>query len=320
MTSPLRVGIIGCGNAGYRIHLPTWLAHRDLARVVALADPTPPALSAAGDRADLSAAQLHADPFELIARGDIDAVDICTPQHVHCDLLIAAAKVGKHVLCEKPLGTAPADAAAGVTAAAEHGITLAMAHNYLWLPEIQAARRVIGSGEIGDVRAVIINFLGVVDVPGSAAYRPDWRHRAGMSGGGVLMDMLHGVYLAEALLGQHVRRSSGYVNATSPGTDVEDIALCRFETDRNAALVNIGWGLGPGGIEITGSAGRISVRYQGGGTAPWAPLEQVLITSASGTHSELSAHSNNSTPHNIPAPIIDSFHGVITDFVSAVTD
>ncbi|HEY2578172.1 MAG TPA: hypothetical protein VGI74_17860, partial [Streptosporangiaceae bacterium] len=46
----------------------------------------------------------------------------------------------------------------------------------------------------------------------------------------------------------------------------------------------------------------------------------VLITSASGTHSELSAHSNNSTPHNIPAPIIDSFHGVITDFVSAVTD
>jgi predicted dehydrogenase len=81
------------------------------------------------------------------------------------------------------------------------GTTLAMVHNYLWLPEIQAARRVIDSGEIGEVRSVIVNFLGVVDAPGASGNRADWRHDPALAGGGVLIDMLHGVYIAELLLG-----------------------------------------------------------------------------------------------------------------------
>lgn len=314
--SPLRVGIIGCGNIGARIHLPTWLAHPEVAQVVALADPTEVALESARQTAGLARHQVHVDPAELITRADIDVVDICTPQHLRRDVLLNSAVSGKHILCEKPLAAVPLDAAAAVDAAAVSGTTLAMVHNYLWLPEILAARKVIDSGEIGAVRVVIVNYLGVVDVPGAASYRAGWRHDPMCSGGGVLMDMVHGVYLAEALLGHPLRRVSAYVRSCDAGASVEDLALCRFETDSNAALVNIAWGVGPGGIEISGERGRISVRYRDGGTAPWAPLEHVRVSTAEGTRDVLGADERAMT--DIPQPIMDSFERVLLDFADAV--
>lgn len=318
-TLPLRIGIVGCGNIGAGSHLPTWLAHPELARVVALADPTQAALDAARTTAGLRSDQVHRDPADLIARDDVDVVDVCTPQHLRRTILVDAAKAGKHILCEKPLATVPADAASAVSAAEAAGITLAMVHNYLWLPEIQAARRVINSGEIGTVRAVIVNYLGIVDVPGAAAYRANWRHDVGCAGGGVLMDILHGVYVAEALLGEQVQRVSAYVDSRDPAATVEDLALCRFETVTNAALVNIAWGHGPGGMEIVGTDGRIAIRYRDGGTAPWAPLEHVQVSTGPGQHRvELPADTTITPPGQVPHQIIAAFEHVLLDFVDAV--
>lgn len=317
-TSPLRVGLIGCGNIGARIHLPTWLAHPEVAQVVALADPTPAALRSAREIAGLEEDQVHADPSELISRADVDVVDICTPQHLRRDLLVDAAKAGKHILCEKPIAAIPADAAAAIAEANAAGTTLAMVHNYLWLPEIQAARKVIDSGEIDAVRAVVVNFLGVVDSPGAAAYRANWRHDASSSGGGVLIDMLHGVYLAEALLGQRLQRVSAYVGSANSKQRVEDIALCRFETASNAALVNIAWGVGPGGIEVSGTLGRIAVRYEYGATAPWAPLEGVYVSTDGAPRAVLEPNGPQPDVAGIPRPILDSFEHVLLDFADAV--
>lgn len=311
----LRVGIVGCGNIGSGSHLPAWLANPDLAQVVALADPTEATLDAARVTAALAPEQAHLDPLELIARDDVDAVDICTPQHLRRDLIIEAARAGKHVLCEKPLATIPADAAAAVAAAKLGGVTFAMVHNYLWLPEVEAARRVIDSGEIGAVRTVTVNFLGIVDVPGSAGYAPRWRHEAALAGGGVLMDILHGVYVAESLLGEPLRRVSAYVDNRDPSSNVEDLALCRIETDSNAALINIAWGYGPGGLEVTGTEGRISALYRDGGTAPWSPLERVLVTTAHGTRTELGPEQLD--PDGLVA-LKATFPNVFEDFVAAV--
>lgn len=316
--NPLRIGLVGCGNIGARIHLPTWLAHPDVAQVVALADPTAAALASARELAGLRDDQVHTDPRDLINRADVDVVDICTPQHLRRDLLIDAAKAGKHILCEKPIAAVPADAAAAVAEANAAGTTFAMVHNYLWLPEIRAARRVIDSGEIGEVRAVIVNFLGVVDVPGAAAYRANWRHDASASGGGVLIDMLHGVYVAEALLGQKLQRVSAYVGSSEPEAHVEDLALCRFETATNAALVNIAWGVGPGGIEISGTLGRIAIRYRDGATAPWAPLEGVYVSAGGTPRIELAPEGPQQDVSGIPRPILDSFDHVLLDFADAV--
>lgn len=314
----LKVGIIGCGNIGGGAHLPAWLANPDVAEVVALADPSPASLEAAGAVAGLAADRLHLDPLELVARPDVEAIDICTPQHLHRELIVAAAEAGKQILCEKPLATVPAEAAAAVDAAAAAGVTFAMVHNYLYLPEVVAAQRVIDAGEVGEVRSVTINFLGIVDVPGSAGYAPRWRHDAARAGGGVLMDILHGVYLAESLLGAKLERVSAYADNRDPESNVEDLALCRFETDRNAALVNIGWGHGPGGIEVTGTEGRIAALYANGGTAPWSDFERVTVTTAAGTRTEHDAAVDGGADGY--AALADAFQHVFRDFAAAVRE
>ena len=153
----------------------------------------------------------------LLARTDLDMVDVCTPQHFHHDLVIAAAAGGRHVLSEKPLATTPRDAWEMVAAAEAAGTTLAIMHNYLLFSEVARTLEIIGSGEIGPVEVVILNWLGVPDSPGNAAYRPTWRHDPTQAGGGVLMDMLHIVYLAEAMLGAPIERVSAWVTARKDG-------------------------------------------------------------------------------------------------------
>ncbi|MGD5588154.1 hypothetical protein QUT57_22880, partial [Xanthomonas citri pv. citri] len=64
------------------------------------------------------------------------------------------------------------------------------------------------------------------------------------------------------------------------GSTVEGLALCRLEAGGRVALVNIGWGHGPGGIAVHGTKGRAIARYRADGTMPWAPFEQLTVTTA----------------------------------------
>lgn len=316
----LRVGLIGCGNVGLGQHLPAWLAQPDIAEVVGLADPTPGALQAARELAGLPPERAHADPLDLLARDDVDAVDVCTPQNLHLGTLQAAARAGKHILCEKPLATTPADAAAALAAADQAGVVLAIVHNYHWLPEVQAALRILASGEIGAVRVVTVQFLGTVDRPGAAGFLADWRHQPELSGGGVLLDMVHGVYLAREFLGRPFERVSAFVDPGDPVSRVERLALCRFETAAGVGLVNIGWGVGPGGFEITGTTGRISIRYEHGRTSPWAPLEEVRVFTEAGERVELAGPVPVRPETGFSESMYQSFHDVVADFVHAVQD
>ncbi len=280
----LRIGIVGCGNIAARAHLPIWQELADRVEVVALADPNPDALERLRVQAGLDVSATHADAADLIARDDVDAVDVCTPQAFRRDVLVRAAEAGRHLLCEKPLAAAPVDAEAAVLAAERAGVVFATMHNFLATPEVVAVRGVIESGEIGTVRSVIVNFLGTVYEPGAAG---DWRRDPALAGGGVLMDMLHGVYLAESLTGEPFLRASAMLATRAADWQVEDLATCRFETDSRVALVNIGWGFGPGGVVVTGTNGRVEARYEHGSTAPWAVVEHVTVTTAGGTRTVL---------------------------------
>jgi predicted dehydrogenase len=277
---PRRVGIIGCGNVTLNDHVPAFLALVDLFRVVAVADPSEERRMMVGDRLGLSAADRHVSADELLARPDIEVVDICTPPYLHRAFVESAAASGRHILCEKPLATSPRDAEA-ITAAVERaGVRFSMVHNYLWFPEVIALRRLIREGAIGAVRVVLIDSLGIDDNPGAAGYRPGWRHEVD-AGGGILMDLIHLVYLAEAMLGQPIERVSASVMA-EPGASVESLALCRFEAGEAMALVNVGWGAGPGGLRVSGTGGRVEVRYRGGATGPFIPIDMATVTPIGG--------------------------------------
>jgi predicted dehydrogenase len=279
---PIRVGLVGLGNIGLGHHIPALLAIPELVRVVAVADPSPERRALAVSALDLDGRSAHATPDELLARDDIDVVDLATPPHVRTPLAIRALERGRAILCEKPIALTPADGLTIVAAAAASGAPAAIIHNWLELPEIVAARAAIAEGAIGRPEVAILNLLGVEDRPGSAGWQPNWRHDPSIAGGGVLMDMLHVVYVAEALLGQSFRRVSAEVLARTERAPVEDIALCRFEADDGIALVNVGWGVGPGGIAVSGPDGRIEIAFAGGGTGPFAQLESIRLTRRDG--------------------------------------
>lgn len=313
MAGPVRVGVIGCGNVAARAHLPAYLQRRDRVRVVAVADPSPTRLGDARQLTDLPADRAFEDYAALLALPDVDYVDICAPPRFHLAIAAAAAGAGKHILCEKPAATAPAEAAAIRDAAARAGVKLGFVHNYLCFPELVAARRVVDSGDIGDVRMAMVNYLGVPDLPGVEGAAASWRHDPASSGGGVLMDMLHVLYVAEFLVGRRATRVAAFVSGNDSHPDVEALALCRLETDGPPVLVNVGWGSGPGGFFIEGTQGSVEVAYRDGGTSPFAPFESMVVRTADGVRRERPADGSE-----LMALGIESVGGIIDDFVDAI--
>src|SRR3978361_417662 len=96
----VRVVVLGAGAWARGAHLPGY--RRDpRCQVVAIADPELDRARAAASEFDIPTAT--ADASELLDRGDIDLIDVCTPSHTHFDLTWAALEAGKHVLCEKPV-------------------------------------------------------------------------------------------------------------------------------------------------------------------------------------------------------------------------
>jgi predicted dehydrogenase len=303
---PLRVGLIGCGYIAISEHLPAYLARPQSFTVAAVADPIPDRLELARVAAGLPAEDAHSDLAALLARSDLDMVDLCTPQHLRRDVAIAAMGAGLHVLSEKPLATTPRDAADIVAAAGKANVRLGLVHNYLFFPEVRRALEIVASGEIGPVEVGIFNWLGVVDYPGNPAYRPAWRHDLRYAGGGVLMDMLHIMYVAEALLGRSAERVSAWMDARSPQAPVEDLVLARLEVDGGAALVNIGWGTGPGGFAVSGPLGRVEVTYRDGGSGGLVPFERLVV------------HGRSGRREITELPEDDSTGAVLDDFAAAV--
>ena len=280
---PIRVGLVGCGNVAIAAHIPGYLSMAELATVVAVADPTPARRELALEALGRQPQDAFEDGIDLIERADVDVLDVCTPPAYRTDVVRAALERGIPVLCEKPIATVPSVADELVTASVDTGTPMGIVHNYRFFPELVRARALIDAGEIGEPEVALLDFLGVEDRPGAAAYRPDWRHLANVAGGGVLMDMIHVVYVAESLLGQPIIRVSAHVSARAAGSAVEELAFARCETERSVAIINVGWGIGPGGIAVSGPLGRIEIRNEEGATTPFRPPEELLLTRADGS-------------------------------------
>ncbi|MFE6974982.1 Gfo/Idh/MocA family protein [Streptomyces sp. NPDC057682] len=160
------------------------------------------AVEAAADRHGWAAAET--DWRALIARDDVQLVDICTPGDSHAEIAIAALEAGKHVLCEKPLANTVAEAEAMTEAArraAARGQIAMSGFNYRKVPAMAYARRLIASGRLGTLRHVRATYLQdwLVD-PASPL---TWRLRKDRAGSGALGDLgAHIVDLAQYLAGE----------------------------------------------------------------------------------------------------------------------
>ncbi|MGC5566647.1 Gfo/Idh/MocA family protein [Streptomyces sp. FR-108] len=206
---PLGVGMVGYAFMG-AAHSQGW---RTADRVFDL--PLRPVLAAVCGR-DAGAVRTAADRLgwasaetdwrALIARDDVDLVDVCTPGDSHAEIAIAALAAGKHVLCEKPLANTVEEAEAmteAAEAAAARGQVAMVGFNYRRVPATALARRMVAEGRIGALRHVRVTYLQdwLVD----REFPLTWRLRKETAGSGALGDLgAHIVDLAQYLAGEPV--------------------------------------------------------------------------------------------------------------------
>ena len=184
----LRVAVLGAGRIG-KIHAAN-VAGNPKAKLVAVADPYG---TAARDLADHLGCEASLDPITVIERADVDAIIIGTPTDTHVSLMLHAVKMGKAVLCEKPIDLDIAKVDAAVDEIERLNGRVMVAFNRRFDPSARQLRRSIDAGEIGDVRQVIITSRD----PGLPP-----REYIGHSGG-IFRDMvIHDFDMARWLLGE----------------------------------------------------------------------------------------------------------------------
>ncbi|GAA0581817.1 Gfo/Idh/MocA family protein [Kribbella sandramycini] len=191
----IKVGLIGAGGIA-SAHIKGYQVHADKIGITAVADAVE--ATAKAREAELGATA-YTDYREMLAREELDAVDICLPHHLHRDAIIAAAEAGKHILCEKPLCLTAEEAGDVRRAVEANGVTLMSAHNQLFMPAVAKAKELLEAGAIGTVYEVRTTDSFYNDFDPSSM---GWRASSKTSGGGELIDTgYHPTYLMLHLAG-----------------------------------------------------------------------------------------------------------------------
>jgi predicted dehydrogenase len=200
----INIGIVGAQFMG-RAHSNAW---NDLDRFYDL--PFKPVLKAACDinpQSQQDFAERHGwQSFEtswetLVKRKDIDIIDICTPNNSHMPIAVAAAKAGKHVICEKPAAMNAAEAKLMYEAAENAGVKNMIAFNYRRVPALALAKKMISEGKLGIIHH--FNAVYYQDWLVDPEFPWVWRHDLKLAGSGAHGDMnAHTVDLARFLVGE----------------------------------------------------------------------------------------------------------------------
>jgi len=188
--SKLKVGMIGTGGIAQFAHLPAWKKCDD-AEVYAICDIDGEKLNKVGDEYGIS--RRFANMDDLIALDEIDIVDVCTPNYVHMEPTIKALNAGKHVICEKPIGLYAEQGAKMVEAATRNNRKFMVAYCRRWDPQIQAVKRFIDAGEMGEIYYARAHALRRRGIPGWGVFT-----QKDKQGGGPLIDC--GVHIIDLCL------------------------------------------------------------------------------------------------------------------------
>ena len=192
----IRIGLIGTGLMG-RIHTNGYKRLGDFFPEYEYRPVLQVACARREDKVKAFAEQwgykhTETDWRAVIARDDVDAIDICTPNDSHAEIAIAAAEAGKMILCEKPLARTVEEGQKMVEAIEKAGVKNTVWYNYRRVPAVTLAKQIVDSGKLGRIFHFRSNFLQdwtiSPDVPqgGDAT----WRLDADAAGSGVTGDLL----------------------------------------------------------------------------------------------------------------------------------
>lgn len=178
----LKVGIIGGGAITQVAHLPV-LKKLKTIEVEAICDTDLPKARALADR--FAVKDAFDDIEDLLRFESLDAVVICSPNHLHESHILAALSANLHVLVEKPLAMSAASAARIIRGAEKRGKVVMVGMNHRYRPDVQIVRSFVQSGELGTIESV----RGSWHVFRPSRNQLGWRQKRDQAGGGAMLDL-----------------------------------------------------------------------------------------------------------------------------------
>jgi predicted dehydrogenase len=296
---PLGWGLIGCGDIAAK-------------RVAAALRDAPGSclVSVSRARAELlpafakehGARRYAGDWRDLLRDDEVDAVYLATPVALHAEQAIAAARAGKHVLCEKPMALDEQDCARMIKAAEENGVRLGVAYYRHHYPAIARLRAIVRAGEIG--QPLLAHAEAFAPFNPTSEHPRAWLLRKELSGGGPMADFgCHRIEVLLDLLGP-VASSRGFpTKARFKEREVEDTCVAHLSFESGAqAMVSVTHAAleQRDSLEVIGTHGsaRIPVLNEG----------LLRLTTSAGARDE------HHPPHpNLHQPLIE-------DFIAAVRE
>lgn len=268
----LRVGIVGAGWMGHE-HARAWANNAPRGTVVAVADTSPERAGHLAETYCAAGVETFSDLETMLATSELDAVDICLPHHLHTEAILAAARAGKAILCEKPICTTLEDAAVIRDVLGESGVTFMAAHNQLFHPSLVEARRMLAAGALG--RPFLFRSIEAVQNRGFASGRVPidlgggespwvWRSDLARMGGGEILDTgWHATYRLLALANDRPVSVSAMIDRYAvKQLEAEDtgVILIRFASGAIGEILTT-WAfslVGPWSFEIGAEHGSLA--------------------------------------------------------------
>jgi predicted dehydrogenase len=221
----LRVALVGCGLIS-ETHIRAYKHHANRARITVCCDLDP---EKAAQRAELAVgARAVTSLDEVLADPDVDSIEICTPHHLHADIAIAAARAGKHILCQKPLAKTMAECDAMIAAAKAAGVILYYGETNHTMPAALEMQRAIEQGRIGRLIGVQATYA---HWQGGKYLSTAWRYDPRVTGGGQLLD--GGIHYVDLMLrmGGPIQSVTCFTTRFRPELGGEDTAVVNVRFD-----------------------------------------------------------------------------------------
>lgn len=256
--------MIGAGAFARACHLPCLASHPQ-AEVAMLCGRDPTRTRALAT--EFGIAEITLEAAELCARTDIDAVTICTPNHMHARHAMIALAHGKHVFCEKPLALTVDEAAAMVDEASRRNVVHQVAFTFRHLFGVEELQRRVQDGEIGDPLVLRLHHQYFDGVRGGPDIR--WQH-TDAAGGGVLRDTgSHLFDLARFILGPIAAVRAELTFSGRPGVETNDVATVGLWYESGASgecfASRVTPAHQPNFVEVVGAKGALHAQISRGG-------------------------------------------------------
>lgn len=260
----MKGALIGLGNIAVRGHVPAYRSDdvRSGMQIVAVMDVVEQNREKAHEH--VPGARFYTELDAMLAKEQLDFVDICTPPHTHAAYLEACAARGIHCLCEKPLVEDVSKIPAVERALAGGRVVFMPCHQYKYSPLWRTIGDIIRSGALGKVSVAQFNVYRIQADSGTAAWNPQWRTNKAQSGGGILVDTgAHYFYLAQHFFG--VPRKVSAILRTLKHADygVEDTAAVVLEYDGMLMELTLTWAASQRSNSVFIAGGKGSLSYDG---------------------------------------------------------